>query len=224
VSAKWNVLFEDNHCLAVVKPAGLLTAGDRTGDETLLEQARRYLKEKYHKPGNVFLGLVHRLDRPVSGVVLFARTSKAAARLSEQFRAGRVVKVYHAWVQGVPRTPAGTWTDFLLKDRERNVVRSVSAETTGAQQAMLGYRLLGRAGRTALLEIRPQTGRAHQIRVQLASRGFPILGDVKYGARPTPNGRLLLHAFELTFEHPVRNERISLQAPEPEDWPLEPPR
>lgn len=212
------VLYEDNHCLAALKPAGMLTAGDRTGDVSLLELARQYIKEKYNKPGNVYLGLVHRLDRPVSGVVLFARTSKSAARLSEQFRSGKVRKTYVAWVEGTPAEPVGTVTDHLVKDRQRNVVRAVSAEIVDARRAVLEYRTLKRTGATTLLEVRPHTGRPHQIRAQLAARGLPIVGDVKYGARPTRTGRVMLHAAELTIDHPVRHAPVTVRAPMPAEW------
>ena len=212
------VLYEDNHCLAAFKPAGILTAGDRTGDVTLLELARQYLKEKYCKPGNVYLGLVHRLDRPVSGVVLFARTSKAAARLSEQFRTGQVKKVYLAWVEGTPAKPAGSMTDLLVKDQRRNVARAVAQETDNARLAELEYRTLKRAGSATLLEVLPRTGRSHQIRVQLASRGLPIVGDVKYGARRVRIGRIALHAVKITFDHPTRREPVTVRAEPPVDW------
>ena len=209
-----SVLYEDNHCLAVFKPAGMLTMGDRTGDVSLVDLAREYLKTKYNKPGNVFLGVVHRLDRPVSGVVLFARTSKAAARLSAQFRAGTVQKIYHAWVAGVPREPSGKWTDYLAKDEQRNRVSAASPGTPNARLASLNFRTLERRGRHSLLEIRPATGRSHQIRVQLASRGLPIVGDVKYGGPPSDAGRIALDAVELTFEHPVREEHVTVRTPD----------
>src|SRR4051812_15882164 len=179
------ILYEDNHCLAVDKPAGLLTQGDRTGEPTLVDWARESLRTRYHKPGNVFVGLVHRLDRPVSGVVLLARTSKAAARLSEQFRAGTVEKLYWAIVEGVCRDEAGEWVDWLWKDRGRNVVRTVPAGTAAAQEARLAYRVLEKGRRWTSLELRPITGRSHQLRVQLAARGLPIVGDRKYGATST---------------------------------------
>ena len=179
---------------------------------SLLELARQYIKEKYRKRGNVFLGVVHRLDRPVSGVVLFARTSKAAARLSEQFRAGAVTKVYHAWVEGTLKQAEGEMSDRLVKDPQRNVVRSVPEGTRGSRRAVLEYRVLKRAATRTLLEIRPRTGRGHQIRVQLATRGLPIVGDAKYGARQRLALRIALHAAELTFEHPVRHEPVSVHA------------
>lgn len=212
------VLYEDNHCLAVVKPPRVLTAGDETGDVSLLEVAREYIKRKHQKPGNVFLGVVHRLDRPVSGVVLFARTSKAAARLSEQFRTGRVRKVYHALVEGTVSPPAGELVDWLVKDRERNIVRSVAEGTPEARKALLEYRTLGSAGKLTLLEVAPLTGRSHQIRVQLAARGTPIYGDAKYGSRHAFDDAIALHARELTFEHPVRREQVTVRADYPEAW------
>src|SRR5258707_7494317 len=165
------VLYEDNHCLAVFKPARTLTSGDETGDVSLLDLPRAYLKEKYQKPGSVLVGLVHRLDRPVSGVVLFARTSKGAARLSEQFREGTIQKTYRAVVEGAVAESAGEFVDFLLKDEKTNTVRSVKPGTPGARESRLSFRRLKTAGGMTLLEITPATGRSHQIRVQLATRG-----------------------------------------------------
>jgi 23S rRNA pseudouridine1911/1915/1917 synthase len=219
-----DVLFEDNHCLAVNKPAGLLAQGDATGDPSLLEEARAYLKARYRKPGNVFVGLLHRLDRPTSGVVLLARTSKAAGRLSAQFRAGTIGKCYWAIVEGAPREESGEWIDTLWKDEAKNVVHVVGQGTPGGQEARLSYRVLGRSARTSWLELRPITGRSHQLRVQLASRGLPIVGDRKYGAGSTLRAaddrpRVALHARSLTFTHPTRSEAISVSAPVPEDWP-----
>lgn len=218
------VLFEDNHCLALDKPAGLLTQGDATGEPSLVDWARGYLKERYDKPGNVYVGLVHRLDRPTSGVVLLARTSKAAARLSEQFRKGTVEKVYWAVVEGNCPTEAGEWTDTLSKDEERNFVEVVEAGSDGAREARVAFRVLGRAGPTSTLELRPITGRSHQLRVQLAARGLPIVGDRKYGAKAELRAsdgrhRVALHARGLTFTHPTLKEAISIAAPVPADWP-----
>jgi len=213
------VLYEDNHCLAVVKPGGLLIAGDNTGDETLLDIGKQYIKVKYEKPGEVFLGNVHRLDRPVSGVALLARTSKAAARLAEQFRENTVEKIYHCWVNGVPKQTQQTLTDWLLKSTNRNTVKVVPAGTEGARDAKLTYRVLEVAGRRSLLEVQLHTGRSHQIRVQLSSRGWPILGDVKYGG-PRCNDRsiLALHARSLLFQHPTRKEPLFVDAPVPPSW------
>jgi len=206
------VVYEDNHCLAVIKPAGLLTAGDRTGDVSLVDQVRDYLRAKYNKPGNVFVGVVHRLDRPVAGVVLFARTSKAAARLSEQFRAGRVEKVYQALVEGRVTRREGDLVDRLVKDHRTNVVRRSAQDEPSARESRLYFRRLKRTADATLLEIRPQTGRSHQIRVQLAAMGHPIVGDRKYGSkRPFEEG-IALRAVQLTFEHPTTKQAITVEA------------
>lgn len=212
------VLYEDNHCLAVYKPGGVLTAGDKTGDRSVLDKARQYIKEKYHKPGNVYLGVVHRLDRPVSGVVLLARTSKAAARLTEQFRTRTVTKVYWAVVEGAPPQPSAELVDYLVKDKVKNIVTRVDRATPGAQQASLGYRVVRQTGRYSVLEITLMTGRSHQIRVQLAGRGSPVAGDVKYGAQRLWAGRIALHAYSLEFIHPVRGTSVRVEAPPPADW------
>ena len=205
------VLYEDNHLLAVNKPAGLLTMGDDTGDETVVDLVRNYLREKYNKPGNVYVGVVHRLDRPVSGVLLLARTSKAAGRLSNQFRAGTVQKTYHAIVEKAPDDPEATLTDWLLKDSATNTVRCVTSKTDRAKKAVLDYRLLGNEESGTRLEIRPKTGRSHQIRVQLSSHEMPIVGDVKYGASQGLGHRILLHAVALDLEHPVRKEPLRVE-------------
>jgi len=213
-----DILYEDNHCIAVNKPARMLTAGDRTGDESLLEQVRAYLKEKYRKPGNAFVGLVHRLDRPVSGVVLFARTSKAAARLSQQFRQSSIEKTYQAIIERNVAETKGEFTDSLVKDETTNVVRSVPAGMPSARISRLRFRRLRRARNLTLLEITPETGRSHQIRVQLASRGYPIYGDKKYGSKHGFRGAIALHAASLTFNHPTRRESVTISAPVPATW------
>jgi len=219
-----DVLYEDNHCLAVNKPAGLLAQGDVTGAPNLVDEARAYLKAKYAKPGNVFVGLVHRLDQPTSGVVVLARTSKAAARLSAQFRAGTVGKIYWAVVEGDGPSDSGSWLDTLRKDERRNVVEVVPEGTTGGKAAALRYTVLGRSPGRCWLEVRPATGRSHQIRVQLASRGHPIVGDQKYGARSALRAldgkpRVALHAHKLTFTRPTGPGAISVTAAAPADWP-----
>jgi 23S rRNA pseudouridine1911/1915/1917 synthase len=220
------VLYEDNHCVGVNKPAGLLSQGDDTGDPDLVSWARAYLKERYGKPGNVFVGLVHRLDRPTSGVVLLARTSKAASRLSAQFRAGKIGKLYWAIVEGHPEPPQGRWVDVLDKHRGRNrsrVLDEPEAEAEG-QVARVDYRVVGCWRGYSKVELRPETGRSHQLRVQLADRGLPIVGDHKYGASTVLEAedghrRIALHARELSFMHPTRDEVITIIAPVPADWP-----
>lgn len=212
------ILYEDNHCLAVNKPARLLTMGDSTGQPTLLDHCKQYIKAQYNKPGAVFLGVVHRLDRPVSGVILFARTSKAAARLSEQFRARTINKVYRAIVSGRAPERETVLQDWLWKDPGRNVTQIVPPHTPGARQAALSLRGLSQKDDRCLVEIRPVTGRSHQIRVQLAQRGWPILGDAKYGSKIRLGGEIALHAHALTFEHPTKKEPLTISAPEPFRW------
>jgi 23S rRNA pseudouridine1911/1915/1917 synthase len=212
------ILFEDNHCLAVAKPAGVPSTHFDGGEETLDRAVKAYLKAKYAKPGNVFLGIVHRLDKPTSGVLLFARTSKAAARLAEQLRDGAVEKVYWAVVEGEPPAPAGTLEDWLRKDSDAGRVEVVRPDTPGAKRALVHYHR--RAGSDGLtwLELRPQTGRTHQLRVQLAHRRRPIVGDFKYGSeQPFPAG-IALHARGLTFLHPTRHEPVTLTAELPRAW------
>jgi 23S rRNA pseudouridine1911/1915/1917 synthase len=218
------ILLEDNHCLAVNKPAGLLSQGDESGDPSLVTWAGEYLKTRYQKPGNAYVGLLHRLDRPTSGVVLLARTSKAAGRLSEQFRKGTIAKLYWAIVEGHPRQDEGVWVDFLQKNERENRVRVVEPAANQIRQAEVSYRVLKSAGKFSKLELQPVTGRSHQLRAQLAARGLPIMGDLKYGAsRALAAGdghrRIALHARQLCFRHPIRGEVISVVAPAPADWP-----
>ncbi len=215
------VLYEDNHCLAVNKPAGMPSQADESGAEPLVEIAADEIRHRYRKPGNVYVGLVHRLDRPTSGVVLLARTSKAASRLSAQFHEGTIEKLYWAIVEGSLAADEGTWVDRLVKDRGSNTSRAVEGE---GREARVDFRVLGRGGGTTWIELRPATGRSHQLRVQLASRGLPILGDLKYGAckrvKASDGGhRIALHARSLRFTHPTRAEEISIEAPVPADWP-----
>jgi 23S rRNA pseudouridine1911/1915/1917 synthase len=220
------ILFEDNHCVAVAKPAPLLTQGVPPGIPTLESQVKAHLKDKYHKPGNVYLGIPHRLDRPVSGVVLFARNTKAARRLAEQFQERRVRKVYWAVVEGDVQPAEGMWEDWLLKIRDEARTELATAETPGARHAVLRYRRLAAGQDWTLLEIEPETGRMHQIRVQAAARGWPIVGDVLYGsgqpfgpAAELPRDRVIaLHARSLTFLHPIRFEPVTVTAPVPDYW------
>lgn len=211
------VIYEDNHLLALNKPAGWLVQGDRTGDSTLTDWGKAYLRDKYVKPGAVFLHPVHRIDRPVSGLVLLARTDKALSRLMAAFRERKVDKTYLALVLVPPPAKAGELRHYLLKDPARNLVRVVEPERVGAQEAVLQYRCLHATGKWALLEVRPLTGRPHQIRAQLSSIGCPILGDLKYGApAPLPDGAIGLHSRALRLEHPVRREPLLLEAPLPD--------
>ena len=218
---KLEVMYEDNHLLAVHKPAGLLVQGDRSGDVTLLEVARSYLKHKYAKPGRVYLGLVHRLDRNVSGVLLLARTSKAAGRLSGQFRDGTVAKVYQAVVIGRPPSDGGELRNWLAaKGDSRGVTRAGWKPFSGAGESLLRYHVIESRGGWSLMEVRPVTGRRHQIRAQFALAGHPLLGDVKYGSlQRLADHRIALHALSLTVSHPVGGESLTLTAPLPEDWP-----
>jgi 23S rRNA pseudouridine1911/1915/1917 synthase len=216
--APLEILYEDNHCLAVAKPAGALTTHYQGREETVDRQIKAYLKEKYQKPGNVFLGVVQRLDKPVSGVLLFARTSKAAARLAEQFRQGSVEKIYWAVVEGEVQRQAGSLEDWLRKDREAGRVEVEEPRTPGSRLALLHFQRLASYGGLALVEVRPQTGRTHQLRVQLAHHGHPIYGDAKYGSVHTFERAIALHARSLTFLHPIRNEPITLTAELPRGW------
>jgi 23S rRNA pseudouridine1911/1915/1917 synthase len=221
-----DILFEDNHCLAVAKPAPLLTQGVPPGLPTLEAMVKDYLRERYRKPGNVYLGIPHRLDRPVSGVIIFARNSKAARRLAEQFQQGQVVKTYWAMVEGQVEPAEGTWVDWLLKVKAEARSQRVEEATPGARRAELEYRCKQRADGRSLLELRPRTGRMHQIRLQAASRGWPILGDTLYGSTQSfgppaelPRDRIIaLHARSLTFLHPIRYEPVTLVAPLPVCW------
>ena len=211
-----DVLYTDNHLLVVVKPAGVLSQADRTGDDDLLTLGKRYIKQEFSKPGKVFLGLVHRLDRPVSGVMVFVRTSKAADRLSRAFRERAVEKRYVAIVEG-RLTGSGEREDWLVKEDGR--VRTVEATHPKARRAALRWKSLGVEDGRSLVEVDLLTGRPHQVRIQLAALGHPILGDLRYGARNEFDGRnLALHAYSLGFEHPVRKEPMRFAAMPPATW------
>lgn len=209
----FNVLYEDNHLLIVDKEPGVLVQGDKTGDKPLLDHCKAYVKDKYNKPGEVFLGSVHRLDRPVSGAVIFARTSKALERMNKLFRDKGVHKTYWAVVKNHPKKKEGKLIHWLIKDPSINKTTAFRYETEGAQKAELKYRVMGKLNDHFLLEIKPLTGRPHQIRVQLASMGCPIRGDVKYGfAIPNQDGSINLHARALDFVHPVKKEPVKVVA------------
>jgi len=212
------ILYEDNHIIAVNKPAGMLVQGDKTGDETLGDIVKQYIKEKYEKPGEVFLGVVHRIDRPVSGVVLYARTTKALQRLNEMFQKREIQKTYWAIVQARPEKESDLLVNYLRKNEEKNMSRVVSAETKGALKCELEYKLIAESDNYWLLEVDPHTGRHHQIRVQLANIGCIIKGDLKYGAkRSNKDASICLHARHIQFIHPVKKEPVSITAPVPND-------
>jgi len=214
-----NVIYEDNHLIAVSKKAGDIVQGDKTGDVPLSDMVKAYLKERYQKPGNVFLGVVHRLDRPVSGVVLFAKTSKALPRLNKMFAEHQAVKkTYLAIVANRPPQPEGTLTHWLTRNEKQNTARAYDREVPGSKKAVLSYRLVAESERYFLLEVELLTGRHHQIRCQLAKIGCPIRGDLKYGApRSNPDGSISLHAWRLWLEHPVTHQDITIEAPLPEE-------
>jgi 23S rRNA pseudouridine1911/1915/1917 synthase len=215
------VIYEDNHLLAIAKPAGLLSQGDRSGDVCAVDLVRAYLKERYGKPGQVYVGLVHRLDRNASGVLLLARTSKAAARLAAAFRDDRVHKLYLAVCAGRPEPPGGELVHWLAASGDRQgVTVARTAPFPDAREARLNCRVLESAGGFSLVEVRPVTGRRHQIRAQLALAGHPLLGDVKYGsAWRLPDHRVALHARSLTVAHPVGGGELTLECALPPDWP-----
>jgi len=211
-----SILYLDNHLIVINKPAGVLVQGDASGDLDLLTAGKAFLKERFNKPGNVFLGLVHRLDRPVSGVMVFARTSKAASRLSNQFRARTVQKRYVAMVKG-RMTGSGTLIDYVRKDHRK--VRIVDENHPKGLRAELSYKVLKHIKGRSIVLVKLATGRPHQIRVQLANQGFPIIGDFKYGAKEELDGRnLALHSGLLEIEHPTRQERMKWSAPVPDIW------
>lgn len=213
-----DILYEDNHLIAVNKRAGDIVQVDETGDQPLDEKVKVYLAEKYNKPNSAFLGVVHRLDRPVSGVILFAKTSKALERMNAIFKNREVKKTYWAVVRLKPAKPSGTLINWLVKNTQKNVVTAHPQEVPGSQRAELSYRLIAELGGYYLLEVDPLTGRSHQIRVQLATMGCPIVGDNKYGyPRGSRKGSICLHARRLQFIHPVKKEPVNIFAKLPVD-------
>ena len=212
------ILYEDNHLVVVNKSPGEIVQGDKTGDEPLSETVKRYLKEKYNKPGNVFCGVTHRLDRPTSGAVLFAKTSKALSRLNEMFKNGTIDKTYWAIVKKLPEKHEDTLNHYLIKNERNNKSAAYDTPQPNTKKATLHYRLIAQSDNYSLLEIDLETGRHHQIRCQLAKIGSPIKGDLKYGAeRSNPDGSISLHARKIAFVHPVSKEKIEVVAPTPAD-------
>lgn len=212
------VLYEDNHLIIVNKAPGEIVQGDKTGDKPLSDMVKEYLKRKYNKPGNVFCGVTHRLDRPTSGAVIFAKTSKALSRLNEMFKKGEIDKTYWAIVKNRPEAEAGTLTHYLVKNERTNKSTAFDGEKAHGKKAVLRYRIVAQSDRYSLLEVDLETGRHHQIRCQLSKIGCPIKGDLKYGSeRSNPDGSIGLHARTVSFVHPVSKVRVSVSAPVPED-------
>jgi len=212
------VLYQDNHLLVVNKRPGDIVQGDKTGDTPLSEVVKAYIKKKYNKPGEVFLGVIHRLDRPTSGIVVFARTSKALSRMNALFKSKEVEKTYWALIKNPPPANSGTLTHWLQRNPGQNKSYAHDKETPARKRAVLSYHLAKQLDRYALLEINLETGRHHQIRAQLAALGCPIKGDLKYGyPRSNPDGSIHLHARQLEFIHPVKKTPVKISAPPPED-------
>lgn len=213
-----NVIYEDNHIIVVNKESGEIVQGDKTGDAPLSDIVKAYIKEKYRKPGNVFLGVTHRLDRPVSGLVIFAKTSKALSRLNEMFRKGEIHKTYWAIVKNKPKERQGRLTHWIVRNEKQNKSYAYDNEVKDSKKAVLDYRLLASGDNYHILEIHLLTGRHHQIRCQLSAMGCPIKGDLKYGAqRSNPDGSISLLSRYVEFVHPVSKEAIALDAPLPKD-------
>lgn len=212
------VIYEDNHIIAVNKRSSDIVQGDKTGDTPLSEFVKQYIKKKYNKPGEVFIGTVHRIDRPVSGIVLFAKTSKALARLNQMFQTKEIHKTYWAIVKNKPPQDSGNLVHYLKKNEAKNTSKAFPAETVGALRSELNYRIIARSDTYFLLEIQPLTGRHHQIRVQLAAIGSPIKGDLKYGFdRSNKDASIHLHARNIEFIHPVKKEPVMITAPVPDE-------
>jgi len=217
-SSQLDILFEDNHLIAINKPAGMLVQIDNTGDKALEDIVKEYIRVKYDKPGDVFLGVTHRIDRPVSGIVLFAKTTKALTRINEMFKINKIKKTYWAIVKNRPAEPKATLEHYIFRDTKRNVSRASEKEIPNSKKAILSYSLVSSSENYHLLEIDLKTGRHHQIRCQLAKIGCPIKGDLKYGfARSNPDAGISLHSRQMVFEHPVKKEIITIIAPTPKD-------
>ena len=212
------VLYEDNHLIVAIKPAGVLSQSDGSNAPDMLTILKAYIKDKYQKPGEVYLGLVHRLDRPVSGVMVFARTSKAASRLSEQIRSRRVEKIYRCVVNGVLEGE-GRLDNFISKDEASNTVTVSDIEKPGFKASYLDYRALASKDGMTMAEVKLGTGRSHQIRAQMAHAGHPLIGDQKYGKKDNRTKDIALEAYKLSFEHPVKREFITFEAPVPDTFP-----
>ncbi|MDB3907072.1 RNA pseudouridine synthase [Crocinitomicaceae bacterium] len=216
--SKLQILHTDNHTIVVNKRAGDIVQGDKTGDEPLSEKVKQYIKVEFNKPGNVFCGVVHRLDRPTSGAILFARTSKGLSRLNEQFRGKTTRKVYWAIVEDMPEEKEATLTHFLKRNEKQNKSYASDRETEGSKKAVLHYKWVQSSDKYHLLEVTLETGRHHQIRCQLAKMGSIIKGDLKYGAkRSNKDGSICLHARELEYDHPTSKERVKVIAPVPQE-------
>ena len=214
------VIYEDNHIIAVNKPVGTLVHGDETGDLTLADQVKSYIKIRYNKPGDVFLGVIHRLDRPVSGVVVFARTSKGLIRMNELLKNQEVSKTYLAIVSNRPEELSARLTHHIIKDNTKNIVKAYASKKPGTKEARLDYEVKGELDGKVLLEVSPITGRPHQIRVQLSKIECPIVGDLKYGATyPLPDKSIALHCSKMAFFHPVAKEQITITAEPPGKFP-----
>ncbi len=220
--AFFTIVYEDNHLILVNKKAGVPSQGDKTGDIPLVEHVREYIRSTYEKTGNVFTGLIHRIDRPVSGLVLLAKTSKALERMNKQFHDQQIEKTYWAIVKQKPEQPEGKLVHWLTRHPQKNITKAHKNEVPNSQRSELDYKLIASIENYHLLEVHPITGRQHQIRAQLSAMGCPIKGDIKYGFdRTNKDASICLHARKLEFEHPVKNEKVAFKAPAPESdlWP-----
>ena len=211
-----HILYEDNHLIAVNKPAGMLSQGDKTNDKTIADEVKSYLKNKFNKPGDVFLGVIHRLDRPVSGLILFARTSKALTRCSELFRERKIKKIYFAITENEPNEAHGDLTHYLVKNKKNNHTQAYDEQLKNSKRSILSYEHINSYKKAQLLLITPKTGRPHQIRVQLSNIGCPIINDIKYGYPSTDNKHsIYLHSYSLEFIHPVKKGKLHITCPFP---------